>query len=223
MKRVLKRLIPTSVNVAIRRSRAKTYWASKTQPAANSEKIIAVAKDSIQSSTPKVLEFGANGGGNLIAFLEAYPHARVVGVDVNSVVERPSAKWDNYTGITGDERRLLNFSNKEFDLAFTVSVLDHIPSRKVVVEVLSSLCRISRRIILLEPFLCGQEGDVSNQLRHLVDPRLKDDGSKFANFCFFWNYDVMLNDLEVRWDKVECPLHSKSLGPYYWLYQIDPN
>ena len=118
MKRVLKRLIPTSVNVAIQRRRAKAYWANKSQSASNSGRIISVAQDLIQSSTPKVLEFGANSGGNLIAFLEGYPQARVVGVDVNSIVEKPNAEHENYRGITGDEDTLVHFPDKDFDLSF---------------------------------------------------------------------------------------------------------
>jgi hypothetical protein len=212
------------LRVEKRRLAAKSYWVDKVNPCQNSELIFSESREYLSKGDEKgILEFGANAGGNLLYALDQWPNASVTGVDINKIVETPNAKNINYTGMVGDEHTLKKFSDNEFDLSFTASVLDHIPSDKVSFGALKEMIRVSKRVVLLEPFIAGHHCDVSNQPRHRFVPHFPDDGTKFANYCYLWNYDQFLNEQGVEWTKKATPLHQHSLGPFYYLYTIQPS
>ena len=123
-------------------------------------------------------------------------------------------------GIIGDEKTLSKFNNDFFDLSFTVSVLDHIPDKKIVFQVLQDLIRTSKVVILLEPYIENVEGDVSNKARYMIKDGLINERKVFNNFCYLWNYDEYLIDNNLNFKKNTMPLHSASLGPFYHIYII---
>ena len=197
----------------------KKYWENKTNPCMNAERIFSAAHKA-NISLNKVLEFGCSWGGNLKYFMDKIPSLGAVGVDINRDCLKLAKDYPNFKGVVGDEKMLEGFGENEFDLAFTVSVLDHIPFDYTVEAAIGQLLRISRYVILLEPYLEGVAGDVSGKERDLVKPGLVRGYKKFAPYSYFWNYDAILDANHVVWDKEPMPLHEASLGPFYHLYTI---
>ena len=81
--------------------------------------------------------------------------------------------------------------------------------------------RISRRVVLLEAFIEGVHGDVSNKTRDEVRPGLERGYKPFAEHCYIWNYDRILDKQGLEWSERPMPLHTASLGPFYHLYEIN--
>ena len=169
----------------------------------------------------RVLEFGANDGGNLAYFLAHDDQVHAVGIDINAIVTRPEKTYpDRYRGIVGDES-MLSRGLGSFDLAYTISVLDHIPDRRVVAHVLGRLVDLAPHVILLEPAIAGVEGDVSGRTRDEVAPNLPRAHKRFAAHSYLWNYDELLGRLPVAWTKEPRPLHAHSLGPFYQCFVLE--
>ena len=200
-----------------KRASAKTLWVNKRSPCEYSSIVYEAA---LPASWTRVLEFGANWGGNLQYFLERHPSIQATGVDINPAVLELQGSFPNYRGLVGDESMLETLETDGFDLAWTISVLDHIPSDDVVKVAIRHLTRISRRVLLLEPWLEGVHGDVSGKVRNAVKPGLPGSHKAFAPHSYLWDYDVMLRDLGVTFTKRAMPLHAHSLGPFYYLYDI---
>jgi SAM-dependent methyltransferase len=203
-----------------KRASAKALWAAKLSPCEYSAVIYEAAAPATWS---RILEFGANQGGNLEYFLDRHSAVHAVGVDINPVVRQIEAAQPHYRGIVGDESALNAFASGAFDLAFTVSVLDHIPSADVVMDVIGNLMRLAPRVLLLEPWIEGIHGDVSGRTRSQVKAGLENGHKPFAPHSYLWNYDAMLTRLHARYEKHHVPLHKHSLGPFYYLYQIRSN
>ena len=204
-----------------KKNNVKKYWEKKTNPCKNTDKIFDALEVDYRDSMKKVLEFGCSWGGNLKYFMDKISKINTVGVDINSDVLKLSKDYPNFTGIVGDENALFRFADNEFDLAFTISVLDHIPFDYVVEGAIDQLLRVSRRVILLEPFIEGVCGDVSSKTRDSVRPDLPKGYKKFALYSYLWDYDKILDKKSVDWQKKEMPLHQASLGPFYHLYVIN--
>jgi 2-polyprenyl-3-methyl-5-hydroxy-6-metoxy-1,4-benzoquinol methylase len=135
------------------RARVLRTWAGKSNPCAHPEKIRTVCQ------TPhRVLELGANWGGNLQLFLAA--GAECVGIDPNPSVLHHD--WPRYTGIVGDDRTLRTLEG-QFDLAFTISVLDHLPTARLVARAIQELQRLASTVVILEPYIAGVTGNVSGK------------------------------------------------------------
>jgi hypothetical protein len=200
-----------------KRASAKALWVAKRSPCEYASIIYDAARPPAGS---RILEFGANWGGNLQYILERQPTVEAVGVDINPAVTELQESQPGYRGIVGDESTLSTFPDRSIDLAYTVSVLDHIPSAEVVSEAIRNLARISARVLLLEPWIDGLEGDVSGRTRNQVMPGLPDGHKIFAPHSYLWNYDRMLERLDLQYEKRAVPLHKHSLGPFYYLYSI---
>jgi hypothetical protein len=200
---------------------AKKLWQDKSNPCQYSDIIYKGFRKEFNAPCNRVLEFGCNWGGNLKYFMDRIPDLETVGIDINPVVLDLEKKYPNYKGIVGDEKSLKQFKEKEFDLAFTVSVLDHIPDDSVVEEIIKDLVRISRHVLLLEPYIEGVHRNVSNKYRDSIKKGLERGYKKFAPHSYIWNYDKMLNRTSTSWKKKAMPLHAHSLGPFYYLYSID--
>jgi len=200
---------------------AKDHWRGKRNECQTGPTMFEAIPVEAQSGIKRVLEFGCNWGGNLAYFLDRLPGAEAVGIDINPVVRSLEERYPGaYLGIVGDESTLARFSNNEFDLAMTSSVLDHIPSPAIVRNVIRELVRTSRQVMLLEPWIEGVEGDVSGKVRGQVRKDLPAPHKPFAPHSYLWNYDAILTQLGVRWSKRPQPLHAASLGPFYFLYAI---
>jgi SAM-dependent methyltransferase len=169
-----------------------------------------IARELAALEPDSVLEFGCNVGRNLCALADLRPGARLVGLDVN----REAVAWGREQhGLdlrVGDERTLAELPDDEFDAAFTVSVLDHLPDPE---PALWHLIRIARRqVLLLEPWL-GVEGKV-------VDER---DGRPLQPYSYSWDYPALFARLGAgRVSERPQPLRAGRWGPHYRLYRWEP-
>jgi SAM-dependent methyltransferase len=159
-----------------------------------------------------VLEFGCNVGRNLAAIAEAAPEARLVGLDVN---EAAVAAGREQTGLdlrTGDESALAGFADGEFDLVFTVSVLDHVAD---VDSILDQLVRCAGRNAWFLEVALPVEGKVSRHFDHVDLAARPSTGASYS-----WDLEPRLraNPRVWRLDRRPVYLHARSLGPYYARY-----
>lgn len=138
------------------------------------------------------------------------------------VTELAQEHGSRYRPIVGDERTLEPLPDASFDLALTVSVLDHIPSRRTVAAIIRELVRLSSLVILVEPWIAGVDGDVSGKPRSQVAPMLERGDKRFAAHSYLWDYDARLAELPVTWTKTPNSLHAASLGTFYKVYSIRP-
>lgn len=146
--------------------------------------------------------------------------AKAIGIDINPIVTTPAGLYpERYQGIVGDESAL-DGDLGSFDVAYTISVLDHIPDREVVRRVLARLVELAPHVILLEPSIGNIEGDVSGKTRAEVASGLPRPDKRFAAHSYLWRYEELLAGLPVTWTKEPQPLHSHSLGPFYQLFVI---
>lgn len=159
-----------------------------------------------------VLEFGCNVGRNLYALAEALPGTALTGIDIN----RQAIEWGKQqTGLDlriGDENTLAAWPAGAFDLAFTVSVLDHIAD---ISEVCHRLVRCARRYVLLLEVTLPVEGKVERHFDHAERRVRESTGASYS-----WDVGKYLGS-EARVARLDCRpcyLHDGSLGPYYWRY-----
>ncbi len=159
-----------------------------------------------------VLEFGCNVGRNLVAIAQANPDVRLAGIDVNPEAIRIGRERTGLDLRLGDENTLRDFDAGEFDLVFTVSVLDHISDIRDVCRALIHCA--GRNLFLLEVTL-PVEGKV---LRHYDHAEARVRESTGASYS--WHVAKYLEPDPRVWrlDCRPCYLHDGSLGPYYWQY-----
>jgi SAM-dependent methyltransferase len=161
-----------------------------------------------------VLELGCNAGANLHVIRQYCKGIRVVGVDINGrAVEAGKSAW-GLDLLVGDEQTLIDFDALEFDLSFTVSVLDHIPDVGKTIQALLHCTR--RNIVLLEVWL-PKEGRVEVHFDH------QERSTKLSTIASYsWHLEERLrNHPRIhRIDSRFCYLHSGMLGPYYKLYTV---
>ncbi len=213
----LKRWQQSILSPQRRAQHAKAFWRHK-RGACEHAHIIDAAMPLHASS---VLEFGANWGGNLQYLLQCRPallHA--VGIDINPVVtELQAIIGSRYQGFIGDER-LLAVWDAHFNVAFTVSVFDHMADPAAVETAIENLIRLAPLVLLFEPWVAGVHQDVSHRPRSAIADDLPNPHKCFKDHCYLWNYDAMLNRMDVLWSKQAMPQHAFSLGPFYHLYRI---
>jgi hypothetical protein len=203
-----------------RSEEAKRHWLGEPATGCPNAPFIHETAYSTCPVIRRVLEFGANDGGNLAYFLARDSVVQAVGIDINPIVTTPQGAYpQRYQGVVGDESALFGGLGA-FDLAFTISVLDHMPDREVVGRVLARLVDLAPHVILLEPAIAGVEGDVSGKTRSEVALGLPRPHKRFAAHSYLWHYEELLRALPVSWTKAPRPLHSHSLGPFYQLFVI---
>ena len=95
----------------------------------------------IDSLKPKtIFEFGCNQGKNL-KWLEEHGYQDVYGIDIANISHPKTS--------VGDEVTLASLGNKSCELAFTCSVLNHIPL-DTTKKIIDNLMRIAHTVILGE-------------------------------------------------------------------------
>ena len=217
---ILNQIIPINLKSYL----AKKYWKNKYNES-NSQNSKIIFEHALKPglSLNKICEFGSNQGENLKYFLDNNNNLDVIGIDINPIVKDLENSYKRYKGIIGDEKKLDKFDNNYFDLSFTLSVLDHVPSKIIALDILKNLIRISKAVILLEPYIKNVEGDVSKKSRYMVKEGLPDERKVFNSFCYLWDYDKYLIENNINFTKSKMPLHRASLGPFYHIYTITKN
>lgn len=159
-----------------------------------------------------VLEFGCNIGRNLHAIAEKLPDVRLVGVDINREAVELGREHTGLDLRYGDERALAEFDAGEFDLVFTVSVLDHIPDIR---EVCRLLTRCAAKCVYLLEVTLPIEGKVVRHFDHKRGGVRDSTGASYSwDVARFLKDDPRIRRLDIR----PRYLHPASLGPYYWSY-----
>lgn len=141
------------------------YVDSEDQPALYPEpppRYATFLADTIASMKPAtVLEFGCNAGRNLDLLRRRLPGAKLCGVDVNPMhVE----KGRNMFGLdlrVADEQWLTQQPTDAFDLALTVSVIDHIPYPETI---LRELLRTTKHHLVLFELAYDRVGKATHNL-----------------------------------------------------------
>lgn len=120
--------------------------------------------DLIASMRPStVLEFGANAGRNLDLIRQRHPVCDFRGVDVNALnVERGRARF-GFDLLVADETWLATQAADSVDVAFTVSVIDHMPYPE---QALRHLLRISAHYLVLFELAHDRLGRAAHNLVH---------------------------------------------------------
>jgi hypothetical protein len=159
-----------------------------------------------------VLEFGCHVGRNLVAVRDAIPDVRLVGLDINEQAVNAGRERNGLDLRVGDQTTLADFKDGEFDLVYTVSVLDHIPS---ITEVCRELIRVAARNTLFLEVTLPLEGKV---VQHFDHKRARVHPSTAASYSWFVDRQIGDHPRVWRLDRRPCYLHSSRLGPYYWSY-----
>ena len=182
---------------------AQAYWAGRKVGAFSrrrewsgqlADRIVALRPSS-------VFEFGCNVGRHLVAISERDPDIRVRGIDINAAAVK-EGRGNGLRIDVGDERYMLRFADDEFDVAYTASVIDHIPDPTVA---LREMARIAPTLVVLEPWL-GYEGKVEWVRK----------GVRANPFLYSWDYAARLPDHDVTSEPL--PLRPEGAGPYYRLH-----
>ena len=149
----------------------------------------------------RVFEFVCNVGRHLVAIRERDPSIVLRGADINVAAIR-AGRRSGLDLAVGDETYMARFADDEFDVAFTSSVIDHIPDPTLA---LREMARIAPVFVLLEPWL-GYEGKVGWVSK----------GVRATPFLYSWDYAARLPDHDVTSEPL--PLRPEGVGPYYRLH-----
>jgi SAM-dependent methyltransferase len=161
-----------------------------------------------------VLEFGCNVGQNLAAIHAACPDVRIVGLDINPDAVRLGKEKTGLDLRLGDEKSLDAFADGEFDLVFTVSVIDHVGDAG---DVCRRLLRVAGRHLYLLEVRLPVDGKVVEHYDHHHGQVRTSTGASYS-----WQLEKYLQPNPRIWrlDRRPVYLHSLSLGPYYWEYLV---
>jgi hypothetical protein len=128
----------------------KSYW----EPQKHSHRYYLIEKISRYSPISTVLEIGCNCRPNLYLLAKKFPHAHMVGIDINPAAIQKGKEWLAQEGISnvklvvGKADELQAIPDKRFDIVFTDAVLIYIGPDKIT-KVVKELIRIARRALIL--------------------------------------------------------------------------
>jgi SAM-dependent methyltransferase len=96
-----------------------------------------------------VLEIGNGPGGNL-DFISHFGPKRLVGVDISSdMIELATKRLGDRAEIIKVNGTKLPFEDKTFDIVFSATVLQHNTDEKMLLELMSEMCRVSGDSVIL--------------------------------------------------------------------------
>lgn len=151
------------VECATEAESAKLYWSThhaqsaKLQPRGGDQDHRWQIADYIAAMNPSsVLEFGCSSARNLAALRTLVPTTTdLTGIDANSTALNVGQlhNGDSLELYEGDETLLAQFKDEAFDVVFTVSVLDHVPTPewRGVYDELVRLAKVA--VVLVEPIM----------------------------------------------------------------------
>ncbi|MFN0213292.1 MAG: methyltransferase domain-containing protein [Saprospiraceae bacterium] len=131
-----------------------------------------------------VLEIGNGPGGNLVEIYKLNP-SRLVGVDISEkMVKLAKEKVSKEVEVIKIDGKSLPFKDKEFDIVFTATVLQHNTDEDMLKKLVKELSRVSKsRVILFERVETEIEGDELCQGRPVeyYETLLKESGFKLES------------------------------------------
>lgn len=109
-----------------------------------------LVREILKLKPKSVFEFGCGQGKNLELLKEMNPLLEVNGCDISRIaVEQAIRRGRAEFVFEGDEEDLSAFVGKFTDVAFTCSVLDHVPEDKKIEQIVEDLKRISKKGVIL--------------------------------------------------------------------------
>ena len=209
-------------DLALEDSGAKQYWsATAAQPhehAGVPPHVLALEELCRATEARRILEFGCYSGRNLKTIGAAYSAAgetapELVGLDINTQAIAAGAA-EGLDLRLGDETALRAFADGEWDVVFTVSVLDHMPDPAAALEQLARITR--RRLVLIEPHpLREGTGKAVQEGRKARDEPMP--------FTYLHDYDaLLLGQGLVQELDLPMPTHLHRVGPFYRLRVLAP-
>lgn len=178
---------------------AASYWSARRLGAFSHERPwSSVLADRIADFHPgAVFEFGCNVGRHMRAIAERLPGTSVSGVDIHLPAVQ-EARRKGLDVMLGDEYTLPLIPRRFFDVAYTVSVIDHLPDPRLALQ---ELDRIATVLVLVEPWI-GHEA------------KLEDTGT--SPWTYSWDYGSRIP--WRAWAVHDFPLHGAGAGPYYRMH-----
>lgn len=187
---------------------AVAYWARVDPYTVISPWNERIATTVAEYQPASVIEFGSNAGRNLALIQNLLPDARLVGLDINpSAVVAGREKWGLDLRV-GSVEALAELSA---DLAFTVSVIDHIPDP---LPALDHLARTAPIVLLFEPWL-GMEGKLTTRIHSETG-----ETAQATPFSYSWDYHRLAANLGLPITEEPFAIETP-LGPHYKLFRIE--
>ncbi|HEX2255266.1 MAG TPA: glycosyltransferase [Afifellaceae bacterium] len=218
-------------NAADEAEQAKLYWAQpKTQPLtydtpAHYVRALFELAKALQSKA--IFEFGCGSGRNLAAIKALLDAANLGGVTFKGVDVNPSSvEWGrehfNLDLIVGDEQALEQFGDGEFDLVFTVSVLDHIPQPEAAITALMRLTRGYAVFVEPSPEASARDNQLADGKVELIRTEWSvNSGDAATPYTFLHNYDELFASLGLEiLCQAPMPTHLNKVGPFYTCYVV---
>lgn len=104
---------------------------------------------SVDFKDKNVLELGCGPGGNLQYVWEKFP-SRLVGADISSdMIALSKEKLPKEIELVKIDGTNLPFKDKEFDIVFTATVLQHNTDEVMLKKIVAELCRVSKEKVYL--------------------------------------------------------------------------
>jgi SAM-dependent methyltransferase len=210
--------------------RAKEYWqqpgTQTLQYALLSHYVAVINRFIAYTGAKKILEFGCGSGRNLEQirkelnnqYLDHPIHLR--GIDINSdSLEFGRKNFSSELDLNlGDETILANEPNAYFDLVFTVSVLDHIPNPRFIIQEL--LSKTKRYAIFLEP-IHPEEVKIEGKIEQISTNWSPQKDSKATPYTYFHSYVSIFDDFGAK-VLIDLPMPTSvyKLGPLYRLFVV---
>ncbi|MEZ5935283.1 MAG: methyltransferase domain-containing protein [Alphaproteobacteria bacterium] len=207
---------------------AKAYWSKPGTQTLHYEQTShyaqALAELALLGGCREIFEFGCAAGRNLAAIRdhlqkEGVSEPAVSGVDINPESVEAGRETYGLEIALGDEQALDHHPDGSVDLAFTVSVLDHLPDPKAALD---GLLRMTRRFAaFLEPFEASATNGGAGRLDY-VESYWSDREDQVAPFTYLHDYEALFRAAGVEPSLVmPLPTHLNRAGPLYRLFVID--
>ena len=182
---------------------ARSYWAERKLMRYYMEDqpyTAGIVKDVLKTGPTSVVEFGCNTGRNLAAIRRVDPTVVLLGIDINA----KAVAWGKRTwGLdlhVGDEAMLESMAGL-FDVAFTCSVIDHLPDPE---RALRALTGAAHRLLLVEPWTGTEEA---------LD----------GEYTWSWDIAGRLRDMGMHVTSRKYPITSTSRnGRHYRMFRAEP-
>ena len=112
--------------------------------------------NTVEFKGKKVLELGCGPGGNLQEVWRKSPD-RLTGADISAdMLELSREKLPNEIELIKIDGTSLPFKDKQFDYAFTATVLQHNTDEEMLKKIMAELCRVSgNKVFLFENINSG--------------------------------------------------------------------
>jgi ubiquinone/menaquinone biosynthesis C-methylase UbiE len=123
------------------------------------ERFLTLLKE-VDFKDKSILEIGCGPGGNLIEVYKLKPR-KLSAVDIsNQMVELAREKNPKDVEIYKVDGTVLPFNDKQFDIVFSATVLQHNTDEKMVTALMKEMCRVSSdRVVLFERIEDEIKGD----------------------------------------------------------------